>query len=300
MSGFLPNFLRISRANVQLASLPHAILGMLLAAPAINIVLTLDVLLYVVLVFAMITLSCNINCLCDVDVDRKYKTYMSNALEAIGAGKVKRIIFLEIILISTLLYALYSAGYIMTVMLSLLGLFLIFAYSAEPIRFKKRGILSALPVFIGLYMLPVLGGWFLIRADLPIYVLVFTLGYAVMNEGITLVNTCEDYSEDKESGISTWAHSFGLRKTLILALLFTFFGGLIAVSSLIFVTPLTIIPTALIVVSLIGVLKVSLDIRGILKQENLDAAAKRGARKMPKWFMITRYPLLLFAFVFLI
>ena len=52
-----------------------------------------------------------------------------------------------------------------------------------------------------------------------------------MNEGFTLVNVCEDYDEDKEEGIRTWAHIFGIRRTILIAVLFSF-SGVISIAAL--------------------------------------------------------------------
>ncbi len=296
MAGCISNFLAISRAKLQIASLPHATLGIFLAASGLSTILNLSVLIYILLLFVMITFACNLNCLYDFGVDKKYKKYMSNAVEAIGIKNIKIIVILELVLISYFLFNLWSRGHAITVFISLLGLLFAISYSVEPIRIKKRGFFSPFPVFIGLYTLPVLGGWFLLNTTLPLYFIVFVIGYALINEGITLVNTCEDYTEDNKERIKTWAHIFGLKKTLLVAFIFTLFGGIALSSSLLFVllktsSSMWLISTLFVVISAVVMLRTALDIYNISKSDNLERAAKEGAKKMPKWFMTTRYPL---------
>lgn len=304
MVGFISNFLFLSRAKLQLASLPHATLGIFLGATSFSAILNISILIYVLLLFVMITFACNLNCLYDFSVDRKYKKYMSNAVEAIGITNIRIIVILEFILISYLLFNLWSFGHELTVIISLLGLIFAVSYSLEPLRIKKRGFFSPFPVFIGLYTLPTLGGWFLLNTTLPLYFLAFVIGYALVNEGITLVNTCEDYSEDKAEGIRTWAHIFGLKNTLIIAFVFTFLGGLSIAGSLLSIllqtsSSLWAISSVFVAISFIIIFKTAFEIHNTSKAKNLENASKENARKMPKWFMTTRYPLF-FAALFLL
>ena len=301
---FIVNFLLMSRAKLQLASLPHATLGIFLGATSFNDILNISILLYILLLFVMITFACNLNCLYDLRVDKKYKKYMSNAVEAIGIRNVRIIVLLEFILISYLLFNLWSFGHTNTVIISILGLVFAISYSVEPLRIKKRGFLSPFPVFIGLYTLPVLGGWFLLNNTLPLYFIAFLIGYALLNEGITLVNTCEDYSEDEKENIKTWAHIFGLKNTLLIAFIFTLFGGIAIASSLLSIllqtlSSLWFISSVFVVISAIVIFKTSIEIYNINKSSDLEISAKKGAKKMPKWFMMTRYPLFFAALILL-
>lgn len=305
MAGFISNFLLMSRAKLQLASLPHATLGIFLGATSFSAILSLSVLIYILLLFVMITFACNLNCLYDLRVDRKYKKYMSNAVEAIGIRNVRIIVILEFILISYLLFNLWSSGHVLTVIISILGLIFAVSYSVEPLRIKKRGFFSPFPVFIGLYTLPTLGGWFLLNTTLPLYFLAFVIGYALVNEGVTLVNTCEDYSEDRSEGVRTWAHMFGLKNTLLIAFIFTFLGGLSIAGSLLSILLQTsssfwIVSSVFVAISFIVIFKTAFEIHNISKARNLETASKESAKKMPKWFMTTRYPLFFAALLLLL
>ncbi len=289
---FILNFLKISRANIQIASLPTAVLGILLGITSLEMLLSQYILAYIVLFFTILTFSCNLNCLCDLKVDGKYKTYLSNAVKSMGIKNVKIILVLELLLISFLIAYLFQGGYFITALLSILGLFFGISYSMEPLRIKKRGILSPVPVLVGLYTLPILAGWFLFNYSLPLHFLLFVAGYALMNEGFTLVNTCEDYSEDREEGIKTWAHVFGLKKTLLLAFLFSTAGFLCLAPFLFGAKSLSSISYLMLIILSLGISHASKEVYLVNKGKDLEEAAKKYAPKMRIWFMMTRYPLL--------
>ncbi|MFO7793284.1 MAG: UbiA family prenyltransferase [Candidatus Saliniplasma sp.] len=306
----LKAFLTISRAKIQLGTPPHPLLGLLLGAASLPELLSPIAGLYLILYFLLITFACNINCLYDVDIDRKYKHYMSDGVKTIGGKNVKKILVIEGFFILILISFFLFQGYTVTALLALSGLLAGYIYSAEPVRFKKRGLLSPVPVLLGLYTLPVLGGWFVFRNSLSIFIIVFTIGYALLNEGITLVNTCEDYREDKEEGIKTWAHILEIKNTMVLAFLFTGIGGLIAVFGVllkpIFLgwTTYNIYGSTLFIIlgifNTMVILKTTGDIYGALNKEDLETSCKSAAKNMPKWFISTRYPLLLLVFVCII
>jgi 4-hydroxybenzoate polyprenyltransferase len=285
-------FLEISRAKIQLATLPHALLGLFLALRPISF---LHAFVYVLLYFVMITFACNVNALYDFHVDRKYKTYMSDAILKLGFKRVRFLVILELMSIIALIAFFLHSGYQLVGALALSGLFFSIAYSVPPLRLKARGFLSALPVFLGLYTLPVLGGWFLLRTDFPFYVIIFACGYASMNEGITLVNTCEDYSEDKSERIKTWAHFFGIKNALNMAATFAFLGGFLSFLSLLPTASSSHLALLLLFLFALSVVLVSREILAISFSETPEQSCKEKAGKMPLWFAMTRYTLLITA-----
>ena len=307
---FIKSFLVISRAKIQLGTPPHPLLGLILGAASLSQFLSSITLVYIALYFLLITFACNINCLFDVRIDEKYKEHMSNAVKTLGKTRVKAIIILEAVAISGLIAFLFLNGYIITALLSLSGLIFGYIYSAEPIRIKGRGILSPFPVLIGLYTLPILGGWFIFQNSLNLYIVVFCIGYALLNEGITLVNTCEDYKEDMEEGIRTWAHVLDMRNTMRIAFLFTTFGGLTAIIGVLlkpiqlgwttYTTYSSIVFIALGIINTIVILRIGGDIYKAGSKEDLQLSCKKAAKNMPKWFITSRYPLLLMTVVLLL
>lgn len=306
----LKSFLAISRAKIQLGTPPHPLLGLILGATTLSQFFSSISLVYIVLYFLLITFACNINCLYDVKIDEKYKEHMSNAVKTLGKDKIKILLILEAVAILGLILFLLLRGYIITALLSLSGLVFGYVYSAEPVRVKGRGLLSPFPVLIGLYTLPVLGGWFIFQDTLTMYIVVFCIGYALLNEGITLVNTCEDYKEDMEEGIKTWAHIFKMKKTMRLAFIFTTLGGLLAIIGVIlkpyymgwtlYSTYSSVLFIVFGIINTIVILRIGGDIYEAGSREDLESSCKTAAKNMPKWFISSRYPLLIMALLLLV
>lgn len=293
-------FLTISRANIQVATIPHALIGISLAANDIEDILTIFTLLYVFLCILLITFASNINCLYDRDVDRHYKIHLYEATELLGLQTVKYILAVEMIVALIITLFFYINGYFITSILSLLGIGIGIIYSAIPPRVKACGIFSPFPVLFGLYMLPILGGWFLIKDVVNFYFIIFLIGYAFMNEGFVLINTCEDYAEDKIEGISTWAHVFGLRRTLHISFAFALTGILclpiIVKKALPFVDIWSMASLLFTILFIIFLVVSARDIYNASKGD-VEKSVKIYAKKMPIWFMSTRYPLFLSIFL---
>jgi 4-hydroxybenzoate polyprenyltransferase len=288
----LKDFLVISRAPLLVGSVANPLVGSALGAGSFAIFLSMPVLIYFVLYYLLIIFACNINCLFDVKVDGKYKRYMSEATKSFGLGNLKIVLFVEFLVIIYLFYWLFSNGYYLTAVISIIGFLFGLSYSAEPVRIKKRGFWSPFPVLIGLYTLPVLGGWFLFQNSLPLYFAVFVIGYAMINEGITLVNTVEDHSEDEKEGIKTWSHIFGMNNTLRIAAVFCVVGLGTVISLFINFTGMSLISTGLLFLSTLTILVVIKQVNHVRKAEDLEKSAKIHAKKMPKWFVMVRFPLL--------
>ena len=220
------NFLVISRANIQIASLPTALIGCVLAAEELS-----DALgrrrfpLCRALFFVVLTFACNLNCLADADLDAVHKTRMSEAVRSMGEGRIKTILAIEAFAAVLLAAGLAVLRKDAVFILGAATLGLAFVYSAPPLRIKGRGWLSPLPVVFGLYALPPLGGWYLVRGRLARLIVVFALGYALLMEGLTIVNTCEDHPEDEAAGVRTLAHALGIRRTLVLGAWLTGLAG---------------------------------------------------------------------------
>jgi len=286
------DFLTISRAPLLVGSFANPLIGPALGAGSIALFLSSPVLVYFMLYYLLIIFACNINCLFDVEVDGKYKRYMSDAAKSFGLRNLKIVLVAEFLIIIYLLYWLLAGSYLITVAISVIGFLCGLSYSAEPIRIKKRGLWSPLPVLIGLYTLPVLGGWFLFQNSLPFYFVIFVLGYAFINEGITFVNTVEDHSEDEKEGIKTWSHLLGMKNTLRIAAVFSVVGLGTVVSLFFNFLNMSFVSVGLLFISAVTILVVIKQVNHVRKAGDLEKSAKTHAKKMPKWFVMVRFPLL--------
>jgi len=298
-------FLAISRGNLLLATSSHAVLGFLFAANEIRELLNYPILAFVLLHLTLAVFACNINSYFDYEVDKRYKRYMSDAVDAIGKKNIRFILGFELAAALALIAYLLAEGKILPGLLAIVGIFFAVSYSAEPIRIKGRGWMSQLPIFIGLYMVPLFAGYLLIRISFLPSFIIFVIGYAMMNEGFTIVNSCEDYSEDRREGICTWAHLLGLDRALKVAFVFVL-AGLLSIVVLIFRISWSHIAVyewfaiAVSAVSVMTILAASIDVYRIRHADDLEASAKIHAQKLSRWFIMTRYPLVATAFLLLL
>jgi 4-hydroxybenzoate polyprenyltransferase len=303
--GLAMAFLRTSRANLLVGSLGHAMLGLLLGATTIDSLFSPIVVAYVMMHYSIAFVACNVNCLYDYDVDRLHKRYMSDAVDALGTQKLKVIIIWWLTVAVILISYFAFEGLLLTTMAAIFGLVAALTYSVEPVRIKRRGKFSQLPIFLGLYVMPILGGWFVFRTDATLTLVMFVVGYALMNEGFTIVNMVEDYSEDKEKDIYTWAHTFGVGKCMKAAYVFSLSGVLCILAMLLsFPIPLTrdiqFLTILLSLVSLFLILLAASEVRQVGRASDAKRCAKRYGPSLQRWFIMTRYPLMFTALSFLL
>jgi 4-hydroxybenzoate polyprenyltransferase len=299
----LRSFLIVSRAGIQVTSFPTASLGIFLAARTWHEMLRPPVLVYVLIFFVILTYSCQINCLNDLEVDKKYKKYMSDAVQSLGIQNLKKIMVSEIGIAVGLIILLSALKRDGLYLLALLGVWCGYAYSAPPLRIKKRGVLSPLPVLAGLYFLPIVAGWYIIRDRLSAFIILFGIGYALTMQGITFINTCEDLAEDRSSGVKTWAHILGPKNTLFLGALFVLCGGLLDIylffsqKASLHLTRNLFFPLIVILVLffVLSVFYICRRLYFISRSSDPLPLCKKEARQMPAWFLMTRYPLLFMA-----
>jgi 4-hydroxybenzoate polyprenyltransferase len=303
MRAGIRDFLVVSRANIQVASLPTALVGAVLAAGKLSELWDVGLLLYVLLFFLILTFACNLNCLSDEDVDAKFKKNMSDSVRSIGPSRMKAILSVEVLLAVGLIAGLVMLKNSAVYLLAIGALGLAYLYSAPPLRIKKRGWLSPLPVMFGLYALPPVAGWYLVRGRLGGPILILALGYAMLMEGITIVNTCEDYPEDRSAGIRTLAHALGIRRTLVVGAWLAGLGGVMALAVLFFVAAAVGLPRPPVLFG-IGIFSgyyiwvvgsVIRVLRGAALAMDPAAECKIHAKRMPGWFLKTRYSLLFIA-----
>jgi 4-hydroxybenzoate polyprenyltransferase len=297
-------FLELSRANLLVATIGHATLGLFLGAESIESLLYIGVMLFIMLHYSIAFLACNVNCLYDYEVDRRYKRYLSSSVDTLGKDTLKHIVVFEFFIALALIVCFLYLGHYVTSIAAIVAVFVAISYSAEPFRVKKRGLASPLPVMI-LYMLPLIGGWFIFKDFLDISFLIFLIGYALMNEGFTLVNVCEDYHEDQDVGIRTWSHIFGLKKTLTLAYVFALLGILCVIVlwyklCIVFDGLKTIPAFVSLLFATVLILKAAFEVGQARLGKNLEMQAKTYGKKLQKWFIMTRYPLMAASFLLLL
>jgi len=285
-------FLEISRWRIQLVSLATILIGPLYAADSISALLDIDLLLFAFLFLSTITFACNINCYFDRDVDILKKKNLARSVDTLGASNVRTLMIIETIVISILVGYFFFQGYPIVALLAAIGWFFGFAYSAGPIRLKGRGLLGPIPVNLGVYVLPILAGHFVMDKNLSLGFLMFVVGYLLLNLGINLVNVAEDYDVDKKSDITTTAHKLGIGKTIKTASLTSWVGG-----AVIFLTLFPLISDFLtgtiFIVMFITIIFTSVDITLTIFSKDIHKNAQKKGKRLPLYFISTRYPMAL-------
>ncbi|MFP3871539.1 MAG: UbiA family prenyltransferase [Candidatus Aenigmatarchaeota archaeon] len=295
--GRIRAFLEISRWRIQLVSLATILLGPLYAAETISPLLNVDLLLFGTLFFLTVTFACNINCYHDRDVDALKKKHLARSIDTLGTSTVKNLMILESLVVFALILYFLLKGHFTVALLSSIGWAFGYLYSAPPIRLKNKGLLGPIPVNLGVYVLPILAGHLLIDLDISATFLLFIVGYVLLNLGINLVNVAEDYEVDRRSKITTAAHKLGLKRTIGAASSTSSIGGAVVLITL--YTHVKDFYTGLFfLMALIAVLFTVVDVTSILFSNDLHKEAQKKGKRLPIYFISTRYPmvfLLLFA-----
>lgn len=238
-----------------------------------------------------------------MEVDQRFKKYMSDAVRSLRPSFLKKTLTLELIFAGMIIIMLCILKKDLIYTFAIFGILCGFFYSAPPLRIKKRGQISPLPVVLGLYFLPIIAGGYVVSGKLSLFIFLFGIGYAMVMQGITFINTCEDYDEDEVSGIQTIAHVLGIKKTLFLASILVSGGGVLDISLILYYkiefnphnTFVTLAVFLLSLFFLIMIFQISRNLFLISRTKNIKAQSKLFAGKMPLWFLSTRYPLLLIA-----
>src|SRR5215207_6407119 len=89
-------------------------------------------------------ISSQVNCLADYELDKTYKSRLPRAIDSLkGPRVIWWMITVETVVTSTIVVCLaISESRVGLVVLWVVGLFLVGAYSLEPLRFKRRGFLN--------------------------------------------------------------------------------------------------------------------------------------------------------------
>ena len=189
------------------------------------------------------------------------------------------------------------------VVLWVVGLLLVGAYSLEPLRFKRRGFLNLVTLSLILYFLPALYIYYAMAPQMKILPLLALLGFSTQMIGLLLVNQIEDYHEDKEMNVLTSTVRWGLKKASMVSLLFTAVMSvvLLIVFSMLARNPYAFVGIALMLVAYAATLRYHFKLFQAATSWEVtheQAAAQRVrqlAAQVPLWFFVAGMPLVLVA-----
>ncbi len=189
--------------------------------------------LLAVLVLAVLTfvsvIGAQLNTLSDRELDSKEarKGYLVRALDALGQGRLKRILILELLLSLPFLIALASLQpKPILVLLWIFGHLIAYAYSVAPIRLKSRSWLAMLSLLLVLSVLPVSFVYLAFTSEVMPLFLLFLVGEAMHVYAVIVPTETRDYWIDKANGVKTMTVWLGLVKASAFAIVLISAGGI--------------------------------------------------------------------------
>ena len=193
-----------------------------------------------------------VNCIADRDIDRVYKTRLAEAVDLLGVPTLWLLLVLESML--ALVIAIYMAritGQPILPVLWTVGWFFTMAYSLEPLRFKRRGVMNPIALLLVLYVLPVAFGYLALARMHEPAILLMLAAVGMQMAGLILMNEIEDVPEDRAHGILTPCVRYGSLAVVVVALaLFLVGGGVMLLAA----ATLTVTATSRVIMLLVGVI----------------------------------------------
>jgi|GEM_PF-2442897 hypothetical protein len=158
------------------------------------------------------------NVLGDYELDKKFKSYLPKSVDIIGKRNlITGIIFMLLLGTFLIIYLTQTVGFVILV-LWIIGIFFVFAYSNEPLRLKKyvaigdfsRGIQLVILLPFGFFIVSHYTNFAM--ADI-VSLLFYTMGLGMNLFGLFLVGETWDWKDDK-GFVNTFATKYGYRTCL--------------------------------------------------------------------------------------
>ena len=301
-------FLVVSRVEFMVMGIPVIAIPALLAASRPNDLMgdgAVRLGLLTAVWYLAYWISSQVNCLADYELDKTYKSRLPRSIDILkGPRVIWSMVTVETVVASAIVvYLAISESRVGLVVLWVVGLFLVGAYSLEPLRFKRRGFLNLVTLSLILYFLPTLYIYYAMAPHMKILPLLALLGFSTQMIGLLLVNQIEDYHEDKEMNVLTSTVRWGLKKASLVSLLFTAVMSvvLLVVFSILARTPYAFVGVAVMLVAYAATLRYHFKLFEAATSwevTHAQAAAQRVrqlAAQVPLWFFVAGMPLVLVA-----
>ena len=299
---FIENCLTIRRKEFFVAELPIFLIPLLTSINSWSDFLQPTLYLGLAAIILLFNIGDMINCYADYKLDAIYKSHLSNAVYELGKKNVKMQFLLSGII------ALVLTGYIAVVTrqiylipVTIAGLIIGLQYSIRPLKFKSRGILQLLCLWGIIFFGPMLYTAIIINGFPDVTPLLLFSFYGFHQMGIILLNTAEDYTEDKATGLRTIVIYLGLHRAMNFAFYLVIFSGIImqaCMAYLLWKHHASLLLFASISIFTIGWLKIVSEYKVIIDKINLldedDAIKeiKKNGMKVPRWLKIGAYSFL--------
>lgn len=154
----------------------------------------------------------------ELDADDPTKTELHQSLSAFGKKTLKDVIGIESIIATSifLVFWFYHQSWFL-LGIWIIAIFLAFAYSMPPIRFKAKGILAFVSLCLVLSILPILFIYLSINQSVNCEFLIFLIGHTMVIYSLIIPTEIRDYEVDKSHLISTMTVWLGLKKIIVFA-----------------------------------------------------------------------------------
>jgi len=301
-------FLVVSRFEFMVMGIPVIAISALLAASRPNDLRgdgAVRLALLTAVWYLAYWISSQVNCIADYELDKRYKSRLPRSIDILkGPRTIWWMITVEIVAASAIVvYLAITESRIGLVVLWVVGLFLVGAYSLEPLRFKRRGFLNLVTLALILYFLPSLYIYYAMAPNMKILSLLALLSFSTQMIGLLLVNQIEDYHEDKQMNVLTSTVRWGLKKAAVVSLLFTAVMSVVmlVVFSMLARNPYAFMGVAVMLVAYAVTLRYHFKLfRAATSWEvtHEQAAAQRVrqlAAQVPLWFFVAGLPLVVVA-----
>ena len=234
MLRYLIYSLRIRRVEYRIAELPIFLIPVLMTAQETSVFRSAEFWEGGCVFFFLFAFGDLLNCLADRHLDAVYKPQLTEAVLGIGIrGVIAQATLSAVAAVGLTIHLAWQLDRWFLVPIVAIGLFLAYAYSIEPLRLKGRGLWQLAFYWFGLFTGPMLFVTLLFDPQPVVSVWVVSLAFGLLQSGIILVNTAEDYTEDSQMSVNTVIVSLGLKRGIQLAAWLTFIGTIVAVSALI-------------------------------------------------------------------
>jgi 4-hydroxybenzoate polyprenyltransferase len=246
-----------------------------------------------------------VNCIADYELDKRYKSRLPQAIDILkGPRTIWSMIAVESVVASAIVvYLAITESRIGLVVLWVVGLFLVGAYSLEPLRFKRRGFLNLVTLSLILYFLPALYIYYAMAPHMKILPLIALLGFSTQMIGLLLVNQIEDYHEDKQMNVLTSTVRWGPKKASMVSLSFTavMSAVLLLVFGMLARNPYAFVGISVMLIAYAATLRYHFKLYVAATSWEVtqaQAAARRVrqlAAQVPVWFFVAGMPLVMVA-----
>lgn len=231
----LTAILQIFRFEYIYATLPGITITFFLCARSPSDFLSIPVIEGLGIVALMIFAGLGINSVADRHIDRKYarlKNRIPDAIALVGLRQTWAIIFIQIII--AILLAIHivlesKVGSPFVLILVAAEAFFGYGYSIPPLHFKVRGLLwHGISLVLSTGVIPFVLSAHTYLGKIPLSLLTFIFGFALVQYGLEFSNQALDYFEDRQEDLQTPAVRLGVVDSIKASLVVPLIGMFIA------------------------------------------------------------------------